>query len=225
MQQALDEAAKGRTTIVIAHRLSTIKTADNIVVLQNGRVIEQGSHDELIFLKKAYYNLVSAQRIGSCDKEVDEIEKDFETGDEELTHIQSRMSGDVKSRMLVASNILDKKRTSEQTNHSLWTLIKFVAHFNLPEWHVMLVGLLFSCVEGATQAVQGVVFAKAIVALSRPLSERDRIRSDANFWSLMYLMLAFVSLFETVTQFLAFAFCSENLIHRARNGAFRRILR
>ena len=47
VQHALDVAAQGRTTIVIAHRLSTIKTADNIVVMKLGKIIEQGTHDQL----------------------------------------------------------------------------------------------------------------------------------------------------------------------------------
>jgi ABC-type multidrug transport system fused ATPase/permease subunit len=54
VQAALDEAMHGRTAIVIAHRLSTITAADRIVVLQDGRVVEQGTHAELITLDGAY---------------------------------------------------------------------------------------------------------------------------------------------------------------------------
>jgi len=52
---------KGRTSIVIAHRLSTIREADSILVLDRGRIVEQGSHDELVASKGAYYELVSKQ--------------------------------------------------------------------------------------------------------------------------------------------------------------------
>uniref|UniRef100_A0A671WRE3 ATP-binding cassette, sub-family B (MDR/TAP), member 11a n=1 Tax=Sparus aurata TaxID=8175 RepID=A0A671WRE3_SPAAU len=59
VQSALDEARKGRTCIVIAHRLSTIQSADIIAVMSNGTVIEQGTHDELMAKRGAYYKLVT----------------------------------------------------------------------------------------------------------------------------------------------------------------------
>lgn len=59
VQSALDEARKGRTCIVIAHRLSTIQNADIIAVMFNGAIIEQGTHDELMDRKGAYYKLVT----------------------------------------------------------------------------------------------------------------------------------------------------------------------
>ncbi|MCX6226990.1 MAG: ATP-binding cassette domain-containing protein [Bacteroidia bacterium] len=57
----LNKFFKGRTVIVVAHRLSTVKNADQIIVLDKGRVIEQGTHDQLINLGSAYYNLVRNQ--------------------------------------------------------------------------------------------------------------------------------------------------------------------
>lgn len=54
VQQALDRVSKDRTTIVIAHKLSTIRTANSIAVISDGEVVEQGSHDELLKLDKAY---------------------------------------------------------------------------------------------------------------------------------------------------------------------------
>ena len=57
----LDEFYKGRTVIVVAHRLSTVKNADQIIVLDNGKVVETGDHYSLIEKKGAYYNLVKNQ--------------------------------------------------------------------------------------------------------------------------------------------------------------------
>ncbi|RZK44015.1 MAG: peptidase domain-containing ABC transporter [Pedobacter sp.] len=61
VMQALDNFFKGRTVVVVAHRLSTVRDADNIVVLEGGRIIEQGNHAELISHRGAYWNLVKNQ--------------------------------------------------------------------------------------------------------------------------------------------------------------------
>ena len=61
IQEALDELCRGRTTIVVAHRLSTIKNADEIAVVADGKIIEQGTHDELMSLGGAYADLYGLQ--------------------------------------------------------------------------------------------------------------------------------------------------------------------
>ncbi|XP_048807065.1 ATP-dependent translocase ABCB1 isoform X4 [Lagopus muta] len=66
VQEALDKAREGRTCIVIAHRLSTIQNADKIAVIQNGKIIEQGTHLQLLAEKGFYYSLVNVQS-GSCN--------------------------------------------------------------------------------------------------------------------------------------------------------------
>jgi ATP-binding cassette, subfamily B, bacterial len=61
IQKALDNLVTGRTTIAIAHRLSTLQKADRLVVLDRGRVVEEGGHDELMAKEGAYYRLYMAQ--------------------------------------------------------------------------------------------------------------------------------------------------------------------
>ncbi|MBQ6407372.1 MAG: ABC transporter ATP-binding protein [Butyrivibrio sp.] len=57
VQDGMDKLMKGRTTFVIAHRLSTVRNSDCIIVLEQGRIVEQGTHDELIAKKQRYYHL------------------------------------------------------------------------------------------------------------------------------------------------------------------------
>lgn len=61
VQSALDQARQGRTCIVIAHRLSTIQGADCIAVLEHGKIVETGTHDELMNKNGSYYKLVKRQ--------------------------------------------------------------------------------------------------------------------------------------------------------------------
>lgn len=61
IMENLEEFFKGRTVVVVAHRLSTVKHADQIVVLENGEIVERGTHQELTRLRGAYYNLVKNQ--------------------------------------------------------------------------------------------------------------------------------------------------------------------
>ena len=57
----LNEFYKGKTVVVVAHRLSTVRDADKIVVLDGGKIVEEGSHQELTATKGKYYQLVKNQ--------------------------------------------------------------------------------------------------------------------------------------------------------------------
>ena len=61
IQKAMDKLMENRTSFIIAHRLSTIKNADKIIVIENGEIIEQGTHEELLKLKGYYYNTLNTQ--------------------------------------------------------------------------------------------------------------------------------------------------------------------
>jgi ATP-binding cassette subfamily B protein len=61
VQKGIDALLTGRTSFIIAHRLSTIRKADRIFVIDQGNIMEAGSHEELLALKGAYYNLYQSQ--------------------------------------------------------------------------------------------------------------------------------------------------------------------
>ena len=243
VQAALDVAAQGRTTIVIAHRLSTIKNADNIVVMTQGNVVEQGKHDELIEKRGAYYNLVEAQKISAKREEelaaeeerVQEVEEQLNRAVTQNSAKQASTNEDdaelkkkldrTTSGQSVSSAALKARTPEAEREYSLWTLVKLIASFNKPELALMLLGLFFSIICGGGNPTQAVFFAEAINALSLLPSQYDLLRERANFWSLMYLMLAFVQLLAFLVQGWAFAVCSEKLVYRVRDRSFRTMLR
>ncbi|GAB1200587.1 GTPase-activating protein [Aspergillus pseudonomiae] len=248
VQAALDKAAEGRTTIVIAHRLSTIKTAHNIVVLVDGRIVEQGTHDELVDRKGTYNNLVEAQRIKEeKDAEAldDEVEDDDELPKEQMSRIKTADSGSASfvdvgdekvysgigrsaTHKSVSSAVLAKRNPEKTRKYSLWSLVKFIASFNRPELNYMLIGLTFAILAGGGQPTQAVLYAKAISSLSLGAagpSAYGKLRHDANFWSLMFFVVGIAQFISLSINGAAFAVSSERLIRRARSQAFRTILR
>jgi subfamily B ATP-binding cassette protein MsbA len=68
VQKALENLMKGRTTFVIAHRLSTIDYADRIIVIVNGRVVEEGNQEELIARQGEFFKLYQMQYANSQDR-------------------------------------------------------------------------------------------------------------------------------------------------------------
>lgn len=97
VQIALDRASQGRTTVTVSHRLSTIVNADRIVCMDQGQIVEQGTHEELMKAKGFYHKLVT---IGNENQEPDVIETlpEEATGEEELKEVPLAPRVDVKRR-------------------------------------------------------------------------------------------------------------------------------
>lgn len=134
VQAALDRASKGRTTITIAHRLSTIKKADKIVVLQKGRVIEQGTHESLLSDENgAYWALVNAQKLSMGDSFEDSSDLVEDSMTRELTRVSTGGRDNIEEQAEVY------KPTGLFTSFGL-LLYEQKAHF--PWYCAMIVGCM-----------------------------------------------------------------------------------
>ncbi|KAI5864665.1 P-loop containing nucleoside triphosphate hydrolase protein [Durotheca rogersii] len=243
VQAALEAAAEGRTTITIAHRLSTIKDAHNIVVMSLGTIVEQGTHDELLKRNGAYAKLVTAQNIAKVNELTGEELEEIDEKDEQLIRKASQgadvgytedPSNNIQKKLdrsatqgSASSKALQARQPEETKQYGLWTLIKLIASFNKEEWKLMVWGLCWSIICGGGNPTQAVFFAKQILTLGVPITPVNsaEVKKESDFWSAMYLMLAFVLLISNMAQGVAFAKCSERLVHRVRDRAFRSMLR
>jgi ATP-binding cassette subfamily B (MDR/TAP) protein 1 len=168
VQAALEAASAGRTTIAIAHRLSTIKDAHNIVVMAEGRIVEQGTHDELVEKKTAYYNLVSAQDIAAVRDLSREEQELIDEHQEMLVKRQSKIEeselfsteddiennlGRSASHKSVSSIALRARIAEKEAKYSTWALLVFIAKFNRNEWKRMILGLIFSVLCGGANPI------------------------------------------------------------------------
>lgn len=183
MQAALDRVAQGRTTITIAHRLSTIKKADRIVVLKKGKVVETGTHESLIAEQGVYNGLVEAQKL-SLGEPTEASDETAETADEEdsLTREKSRAKS-------VAAGGEEEKGPKEK-KRNLFNSFGLFFYESKNVWWVMALAILFAAGAGATTPLQAWLFARSINLFTEYETDRPKLMDEAEFWSLMWTVLA-----------------------------------
>ncbi|KAF9019020.1 P-loop containing nucleoside triphosphate hydrolase protein [Hymenopellis radicata] len=179
VQDALDKAAAGRTTITIAHRLSTIKDADVIFVMGDGLVLEQGTHNELLSKDGgAYARLVQAQKLreakegealaGGEDDDDIEVEsvKDMEKAAQEEIPLGRRNTG----HQSLASQILEQRRKEaggkNENDFGLYTMFKRMFIINKAQHRQYAFGSIFAIMTGMVYPAFGIVYAKAVDGFS-----------------------------------------------------------
>ncbi|KAJ4011794.1 hypothetical protein NW766_007094 [Fusarium irregulare] len=226
VQTALDKSSQGRTTIVIAHRLSTIKDADNIVVMDCGRVVEQGTHEQLVTSKGYYSRLVEAQKIRREVEERVDGSRELDADHLGAATVSAKFENDADTQTELALSVpAGSLQEEQQEKYSYSALVKLMASFNKAEAGFILLGLFLAIICGGGNPTQAVFLAKSVNALAYPPSRHEELKSQASFWALMYLMLAFVFLLAFISQGWVFSYCSERLIHKVRVASLRAMLR
>ena len=210
VQAALDRARSGRTTIVVAHRLTTIRTADIIVAIDQGRVQEMGSHEELMKLQGLYHKLVMRQLSGRTGS-------DLQAGEEEAVEDDSNsdktlVAEDVKNLQIKQRQpsvdeeieLKEWKTSAELTKNNneeeesvprikFWRLLRV----NGPEWLFILVGVLSSAVMGGVMPIFSLLFGDVTGILA--YQDTDKAREESVYYAVMFGLLGLGS---TVAMFL-----------------------
>ncbi|CAD6441632.1 6175a0f8-118b-4c5d-b66e-b6f1a58887c9 [Sclerotinia trifoliorum] len=174
VQAALDKVSEGRTTITIAHRLSTIKKADKIVVLKKGKLVEEGTHEELLSNTDGVYSaLVNAQQLS-----LGEVYQDESNLVETMDPLIREMS--------VAEKEKEENKAVPYKAKGLSTSLGLFLYEQRSRWHWYLMLLAGAVAAGAAYPLQAYLFAQIISVFSLTGS---KLKAATEHSSLMFFIL------------------------------------
>ncbi|XP_038878643.1 putative ABC transporter B family member 8 [Benincasa hispida] len=212
VQNALDQASLGRTTLVVAHKLSTIRNADVIAVVNGGCIVEIGSHNDLINRKNGHYaKLAKLQRLSSYD--------DVEQNIDIHTSSVGRSSAKSSPAFFAKSPLpIEIPQSTSPKPPSFTRLLSM----NSPEWKQALTGSLSAIAFGAVQPIYALTVGGMISAFfaQSHYEMQARIRT----YSLIFCSLSLVSIILNLVQHYNFAYMGEHLTKRIRLRTLEKIL-
>lgn len=249
VQNALDKAAAGRTTITIAHRLSTIKLADCIFLMGGGEVLEKGTHEQLLARPdSAYTKLVKAQRLheereifhdgGNAHNDesnnVNVVEKEVSLGRQET------------GSRSVASEISEKRHVVKPKGHrhSMAYLFFRMGKLNRDTWPLYLVGSIFAIIAGMIYPVFSIVYGElqrpgvlshfcdcnadgkiGVIIQTFQIRDRHSLRVEVDRNALWIFIIALIAAISIGFQNYLFANAAARLTYKVRSLTFKAILR
>ncbi|KAG7088358.1 hypothetical protein E1B28_012362 [Marasmius oreades] len=234
VQDALDKAAAGRTTITIAHRLSTIKDADVIYVMGDGLVLEQGTHNELLSDENgSYAKLVASQKLREATENVEvagnetPIEGIKKETDLEQFAKEEVPLGRKNTNRSLASEILERKKNENagehQEHYNFFYLFKRMGIINKTEWKRYVYGTIAAILTGLVFPAFGIVYGKAINTFAS--QDRQVLRHEGDRNALWFFIIAIVSTVMIGIQNYMFAAAAATLSSKLRSLSFKAILR
>jgi ATP-binding cassette subfamily B (MDR/TAP) protein 1 len=191
VQTAIDRVSRGRTTIIIAHKLATIKRADRIVLMHEGSVLEEGTHESLLRNSDAYVKSWMAQNLASegrtrSGQHTSLSKKESITA--MTTEKQSDYSKEGQNNVRREEAIVDM--TSDR-QFSFARSARYIVTGSTALRYLRAASVAVCCVTGAIYPLQAIIFGNNVVSFQKP--EADLLAS-INLWSLMFFVLAVVSL-------------------------------
>ncbi|KAL5339133.1 P-loop containing nucleoside triphosphate hydrolase protein [Aspergillus crustosus] len=227
VQQALETAAAGRTLVTIAHRLSTIRNADNIVVMRQGKLIEQGSHSELLAADGAYAELVRLQNLNVSASSGDDASSSARPSLDSMALEKEKVTEVASVQDDESSDSPSKEKATEQepvtTERSASSTSKAVASLFRPYSLALLIAITGAVIIGGTYCASAVIFGNVVGKLSS-CETAQSIRDAGQFWGLMFFVLAIIEFFANFISWSLFGWIAEQLIYKVRVLSLRSIL-
>ncbi|XP_036182886.1 ATP-binding cassette sub-family B member 5 [Myotis myotis] len=214
VQTALEKASKGRTTIVVAHRLSTIRTANLIVTIKDGVVVEKGTHAELMAKQSLYYSLAMSQDIKKADEQMESV----------AYSEKNTSSAPLCSMNSIKSQFTDKSEESTQhkeTGLPEVSLLK-ILKLNKSEWPSVVLGTLASVLNGTVHPIFSIIFAKIITMFEK--DDKTTLKRDAEIYSMVFIILGVICFVSYFIQGFFYGRAGEILTMRLRHLAFKTML-
>ncbi|OHW90615.1 ABC multidrug transporter mdr1, partial [Colletotrichum incanum] len=236
IQTALAAARHDRTVVMIAHRLSTARNADCIVVLNENGVVEQGTYDELMAMRGAFFTLAGAKRAETqpqhteCSRIANRAPLEFDTASygqqsssrPRAEHVTSdNWDGDSMTVLLGDGISITQNLEGHFTRKQVMT---FVAQYYSESRYLCVFGLLWAAASGSVSTIQSYVLAQAITAFSES-SVGSGFIDNINHWSVMLVAIALIQCMSSIMRGFSLAVCTERFITRARRTAFDYIMR
>ena len=214
VQAALNRVSRNRTTVAIAHRLSTIKDSDNIAVMSKGKLVEQGTHQQLIELDGHYARLVRAQDLGAP---VDDAESDQEMKEKHESVLQE----DVPLRSESNTEFAAEQSYSPPSEHGM-SLIHCVIRIciELDDLYFILFSLVLCCLLAAgTYPAQAILYSRLVQVFALGGG-----RDQANFYALMFFVVAIGNFTVYFIMGNLVNIISQKMVHRYRREMFERLI-
>ncbi|NXO33322.1 ABCBB protein, partial [Locustella ochotensis] len=248
VQEALHKARLGRTAISIAHRLSAIKAADVIIGFEHGRVVERGTHEELLQRKGVYFMLVTLQSKGDTAPNSEETETaENNVVEPNLENVQSFSRGSYQASLRASlrqrsrsqlSNVVpdpplavtlvpaqkkekiqDESVVEEDAKPVPFTRI---LKYNASEWPYLVFGSLAAAVNGAVNPLYALLFSQILGTFS--ILDEENQRNQINGVCVLFVLVGVLSFFTQFLQGYTFAKSGELLTRRLRKIGFQAML-
>ncbi|KAL6659654.1 hypothetical protein ACP70R_002483 [Stipagrostis hirtigluma subsp. patula] len=224
VQEALDRASMGRTTIVIAHRLSTIRNADVIATMQSGEIRELGSHDELIANENSFYSsLVHLQQTEDSrgTHEVDRNGNKYVVDQPNSHCFSRRFTIASRSNSAQSEGDVEVDDSIKKPKHPVPSFRRLLL-LNRPEWKKAMMGTICAIVFGGIQPAYAYMMGRMITMFFSP--DHEEIKDRTRTYALIFASIAVFSFLINIVQHYNFGAMGEYLTKRIREHMLEKLL-